>query len=162
MTLNINDPTGVQALLDQLRGSQAWKDITAPIEGDTPDSPGDSDGPQISPHNTASNATPEAAPTLTSVASLLSQLRSSPSLTPADTISQTTNTLPPPTVPVPAAAPIVTVVAQEDIRSFTFQQALPRIAQLASEDEFIAAIKQVSMFFLHGVRIRLPRCVFNR
>jgi len=166
MTLNINDPTGVQALLDQLRGSQAWKDITVPIEGDAPDSSGNSDGPQTSPHSTDSNATSEIASTSTSVASLLSQLGSSPLWTAAggpgsNTISQTTNTLPlPPTVPVPAPAPIVPVVAQEDIRSFTFQQALPRIAQLASDHGFITGIKQVCIYVLFSSPATL--CVPNR
>ena len=156
MALNINDPTSVQALLDQLRGSQAWKDITAPIEGDIPDSLGNSDDPQTSPHSTDFNTTSETASTSTSVASLLSQLRSSPSWTAAggpgsNEISQATNSLSPPTVPAPAPASIVPVVEQEDIRSFTFQQALPRVAQLANDHGFITAIKQVSMSFLKSI-----------
>jgi len=138
------DPAGVKALLDQLRASQAWQQTIA--NSDTTPSPAHEE-----PLPTASSSPPS--PT---VASLLSQL-SAPAVDPPPdaSISQTAlatplahsfklSSLPPPdsipaaptatTTPVPSSAP------RQDLRSCTFQQALPHLARLAEDAEFVSAV----------------------
>lgn len=136
----------MKALLDQLRGSQAWKEVAAP-----PAEIGQASDDQVT-----------AAGPSTSVASLLSQLQSAPSwgaAGPASTdVSRpppralvTSRPFPEPLTPLsPEPAPAVALAARpEDLRSCTFQQALPHIAQLANDPGFVAAIKQV--LFSHGL-----------
>ncbi|KAJ7067935.1 hypothetical protein C8F01DRAFT_581985 [Mycena amicta] len=111
MFTNINDSAGLTAILDRLRASQAWQNINA------------------SPSHQQQTA--EETPPTASVATLLSQLN------PVE---------PPQTVFEPPPNPIQTtespaVAAPEDVRFLTFQQALPRLAQLS--DDAVSAIEQL-------------------
>lgn len=134
------DPAGVKALLDQLRVSQAWQDIAAPPAPESGSSSTNSDEPKSS------------ASASTSVASLLSQLQasSSPSApvtnphkrhagwsnVPSQQLHDPDSLLPGVALPSPR---------KKDTRAYTFQQALPHIAQLADDPDFVAAIKKVSL-----------------
>jgi hypothetical protein len=139
---SFQDPAGVKALLDQLRVSQAWKDVTA----------------APSQNNSASTCHYEesAASTTTtaaSVASLLSQLQSSPSTSSGirDIVDQR-NT------PTSSdnSAPLQTVLpsprrTKEDTRLYTFQQALPHLVQLSDDPGFVALITQVWLYVSKNV-----------
>ncbi|KAK2466401.1 hypothetical protein APHAL10511_002043 [Amanita phalloides] len=102
---NINDTAAVSALLDQLRASQAWKDILTsnPLPVPRSDHP-------------------------TSVAVLLSQLQPSA-----------------PSGPVLDSSPHITPPADDhdDLRPYTFQQALPVIAKLSADPSFLHEIHQL-------------------
>ncbi|KAJ6516300.1 hypothetical protein C8R45DRAFT_1087401 [Mycena sanguinolenta] len=134
---NINDPAGVKALLDRLRESQAWQNVV----NATPE--------QQAPAPSSSRSEPT--PGSRSVASLLSQLNAAPmaaatpapvhgvsnaraSLSPSK--DYTFVTRPPPPQPESFAA-------TEDVRSLTFQQALPRLAQLSDDPAVAAAIQKL-------------------
>ncbi|KAJ7762815.1 hypothetical protein DFH07DRAFT_404910 [Mycena maculata] len=140
---NINDPAGVKALLDSLRASQAWQNlVNTPGPEPTPASLSTPiPNPPLSGTETETNPGPS-----TSVAALLSQLNSAPTTRPAEDSrkhaptpdpspnrslnlkpSQTPSQDPPPSVP-------------EDARGLTFQQALPRLAQLADDPVLVATL----------------------
>ncbi|KAH7930045.1 hypothetical protein BV22DRAFT_85863 [Leucogyrophana mollusca] len=157
---NINDPAGIKALLEQLRSSQAWQETVsteAPPEEvpPTPSAPSrlpgedDTDRPKATPLD----PTP-------SVASLLSQLKSSQAWSsiprtagpsqarPPHHVSQSSSDpatrLPERTKPqVPVSAPATTRSLGRDARSMTFQQALPSLTQMAEDPEFVASIARV-------------------
>ncbi|KAG6850165.1 hypothetical protein H0H93_000292 [Arthromyces matolae] len=140
---NINDPAGVTALLDQLRGSQAWKDTIGSQEpndqlqtGNHEDGTGQASLPAAS--NTISNTNP---PALGSVAALLSQLQSAPlpvqNTVPGATSSKARRTYSPP--PPSFTGTNISV----DPRSLSFQQALPYITQLANDPKFVTTLKQL-------------------
>ncbi|KAH0587121.1 hypothetical protein H2248_005938 [Termitomyces sp. 'cryptogamus'] len=134
---NINDPAGVKALLDQLRGSQAWKDVIG-SQAQKDQSTASATEEPLALSAPSSNTT---APS-TSVAALLSQLRSSSWVPPQATCVE--NVTSHPTPPQPVLKPSAPLVQQvQDPKSLTFQQALPYIAQLADNPEFIAAIAQL-------------------
>ncbi|KAJ6627411.1 hypothetical protein B0H10DRAFT_1994408 [Mycena sp. CBHHK59/15] len=133
---NINDPAGVKALLDKLRSSQAWQKLVT-----TQDTAADPCVSQPSP----SQSTTAAPLGTTSVATLLSQLSSSP-------------TWPPPAPPAAIGAPKISThapasspasptpapyVFSEDVRSLTFQQALPRLAQLSEDPDVRSTIEEL-------------------
>ncbi|KAG6813449.1 hypothetical protein H0H92_010783 [Tricholoma furcatifolium] len=137
--MNINDPAGVKALLDQLRVSQAWKDAVAPqVVAEPTSSP-----PESSSLGTSSG------PSTPSVASLLSQLQSSEpevhSQRTVDVIDVTHATS------IEPAQPFSTTLRSEnapikktqDLRYLTFQQALPHLAQLAEDSRFVATVRQL-------------------
>ncbi|KAI9575029.1 hypothetical protein HD554DRAFT_2051973 [Boletus coccyginus] len=163
-TNNINDPAAVQALLDQLRASQVWRDTLnstsshinseqrAEVPESTPstleDIPGESraQSPDIAPP--------------ASVASLLSQLRTSewtsiaistPPVSGSRTTHQPSQNISPPSqdlptkpehwTPRPDVATSFTHV--QDIRSMSFQQALPHLTQLASDPGFLTAVSRL-------------------
>jgi hypothetical protein len=121
----------VKALLDQLRASQAWKEVSAPSTS-------------ASSGNHEQQASTTA--TSTSVASLLSQLQSLPSVPPLIPGNKdSSDTIPADFQPHESNPPLVVVPPRmkTDTRSYTFQQALPLIAQLAEDPEFVEDIKQV-------------------
>ncbi|KAG5352806.1 hypothetical protein C0989_000351 [Termitomyces sp. Mn162] len=132
----MQDPAGVKALLDQLRGSQAWKDVIG-SQAQKDQSTASATEEPLALSAPSSNTT---APS-TSVAALLSQLRSSSWVPPQATSVE--NVTSHPTPPQPVLKPSAPLVQQvQDPKSLTFQQALPYIAQLADNPEFIAAIAQ--------------------
>ncbi|KAF7330781.1 hypothetical protein MVEN_02417300 [Mycena venus] len=153
---NISDPAGVKALLDRLRASQAWQDLV-----NTPPSAPEQQQQTAAPSG-SSDATPGSS-TSSSVAALLSQLNSAPApapvsvptrpvpgpsnasrlqphLSPSRDYDYASYLPPPPPVPVPAPAPYV---QPEDVRSLTFQQALPRLAQLSDDPAVVSAIQKL-------------------
>jgi len=146
---NINDPAGVKALLDRLRASQAWQNIV-----NTPPAPEQQQPPAS---GSGSEPTPGAS-TSTSVAALLSQLNSVPAPVPAPTPTPTQPAAGPsnarrpapspskdsafPTPPPPPATSAPYVLT-EDVRSLTFQQALPRLAQLSDDPAVVSTIQKL-------------------
>ena len=118
------DPAAVSALLEQLRASQAWRDLVHH----------DSD-PVL--HDAAASRQPSA-----TVATLLSQLKPStdsthPSVCSEDAEERTSPALPTEDhlVPVP------------DLKSYSFQQALPLVAKLSSDPAFTSEVQNVSILF---------------
>lgn len=107
----LQDPAAVSALLDQLRASQAWRDVLA-----------------ANPPQPRSEA--EAEP---SVANLLEQLQ------PPASSGPVLDRSPPP----PARQ------EHRDLQSYTFQQALPVVANLASDPTFLLEIQKVSRVALY-------------
>lgn len=105
MLISLQDPTAVSALLDQLRTSQAWRDVLA-----------------ANP--------PQSRPESSTVANLLEQLNPTASSGPALDRS-----------PSPPAQ--ATPQEHRDLHSYTFQQALPVIAKLASDSTFLLEIQKV-------------------
>ncbi|KAJ7638447.1 hypothetical protein FB45DRAFT_902903 [Roridomyces roridus] len=119
------DPERVKALLD------TWQNLVN----------NNNNQPPPAPATDASETGP-------SVAALLSQLNSSqippsaPSLDPSPT-----------SAPVlkhssPSKDPLPTPPVTEDVRALTFQQALPLLAQLATEQNIVSALQKVSSLFL--------------
>lgn len=162
-TIFAQDPTAVKALLDQLRTSQAWQDtLNSPRIG--PEHLRESsattleDGqPESRPHS------PDSLPP-TSVASLLSQLRTSPcNPSPINTPpvpdvctahesshdtprpSQGLPPTPPHSTPRPVSAAAPAHV--QDIRSLSFQQALPHLTRLAVDPSFLSAVSRVRSIY---------------
>lgn len=126
----------MKALLDQLRVSQAWQEVTSPSTQND-ETPSRSSDEQPASSSTA---------TSTSVASLLSQLHSLPPLPPPlsrdEDSSHKAQPAPRRHEPTPPAVPVPPRV-QTDTRSYTFQQALPYLAQLVEDPGFVDVIKQV-------------------
>jgi len=169
----VQDPAAVQALLDQLRASRVWLDTLnstsshinseqrAEVPESTPstleDIPGESRAQSL-------GIAPPA-----SVASLLSQLRTSewtsiaistPPVSGTRTthqlsrnISPSSQDLPPPPPPTksehrtPRPDVATSFSHVQDIRSMSFQQALPHLTQLASDPGFLTAVSRVR--FIH-------------
>ncbi|KAH9983467.1 hypothetical protein BJV74DRAFT_616654 [Russula compacta] len=171
---NVNDPEGVKALLDTLRSSQAWTDAVesglaapqttqpsaqgvqpsdSPLRAPAPGpGPRDAGTPSIRPFSIPRN--PSSHSTL-SVADLLSQLRASQSLEPTSNASEGdraverslaphdhhTNTTPTPqTTSTHASQP------QQDLRTLSFQQALPHISRLMEDLHVVESLTKVSIF----------------
>ncbi|KAG6885250.1 hypothetical protein C0993_004107 [Termitomyces sp. T159_Od127] len=137
---NINDSAGVKALLDQLRVSQAWIDVIGSQAQEDRSSVSATEEPPA-PSASSSNTTAPGP----SVAALLSQLRSSPgSRDPphAASIDNTDNNHPAPPQSV-LLPPVPSVQQVQDPKSLTFQQALPYIAKLADNPDFVAAITRL-------------------
>ncbi|KAG6833622.1 hypothetical protein H0H87_004249 [Tephrocybe sp. NHM501043] len=138
-TTNINDTDGVKALLNQLGGSEAWKNAVAAQENRSSSSaaPEQHSAPVAVSENVPANSA--------SVAALLSQLQSSSWPHSKSTENGTITghlTQPQPAVPSLPSAPSVT--APLDPKTLTFQQALPLIAQLADNPKIVETIRQVS------------------
>lgn len=143
----------MKALLDQLRVSQAWQEIVVSAPTDGKENSDEQPLPSVIAAQPSSSA---------SVASLLSQLQSSPSWAAVPPGAPTKPTEPyigHPTAPASvsnesppplAVAPVPSPKRPQDPRSYTFQQALPHIAQLADDPGFVAAIKQVILSGLKG------------
>lgn len=159
----VQDPAAVKALLDQLKASPAWQDTL------------NSTSAHINPvqhtevreplPSTSEGAQRESRAPSASVASLLSQLRTSPSTSIAINTPPVSDTRtahqpsrniprpsqePPPTqsehrTPRPAVATASTPV--QDTRSISFQQALPHLTQLAGDPQFLADVSRVR--FVH-------------
>ncbi|KAG2756710.1 hypothetical protein P692DRAFT_201699392, partial [Suillus brevipes Sb2] len=143
------DPAGIKALLEQLRSSQAWQESIGSGNANPP--------PTSTPAPTTT--TPQATPSLTqppatttdvskpssSVADLLSQLNSSERKIPARPTSRFTTQQPSLQLPQPPThrstpddKPATT--QGQDLRTMSFQQALPRLTQLAESADFVATI----------------------
>ncbi|KAG6879511.1 hypothetical protein C0992_002007 [Termitomyces sp. T32_za158] len=135
------DSVGVKALLDQLRVSQAWKDvISLPTQKarSSVSATGAEEPP--APSASSSNAVAPGA----SVAALLSQLRSSSNSWDPPHTTSTDPVIDDPTPPEPVSLPPAPLVQQvQDPKTLTFQQALPYIAKLADDPTFVAVIAQL-------------------
>lgn len=150
------DPAGVKALLEQLRSSEAWQTIASTA---TPEAPSSSSLPVdvFRTHNTtrlevtaeATEGTQEQeSPSAATVTSLLYQLQAASQL---QAIKQ------PPCVAKPVSPqtglqPVIDssfppqAVPSRDLRSCTFQQALPHIALLSQDNHVVEALHNVSLF----------------
>lgn len=138
------------ALLEKLRSSQAWAEIQNEPSPPEPAVPralvqGQVATPNTQPDllkigNNDSNLT--ANKDATSVANLLSQLSSeAPSNSPGysrSPQSYSSSTPPSTSTAVPNAFP------RKDVRSYTFQQSLPYLAQLSEDPLFLDAISKVN------------------
>lgn len=165
LTTNVlQDPTAVKALLDQLRASRLWQDTlnSNPSHINSEHHPEVRESPASSLQDIQGQSRAQSSDTAppASVASLLSQLRSSEwtsiaiNTPPSDTrtIHQSSRNIPrpsqdpPPTqaeyrTPRPVASTSSAPV--QDIRSMSFQQALPHLTQLASDPQFLTVISRV-------------------
>ncbi|KAJ6538954.1 hypothetical protein B0H19DRAFT_1176364 [Mycena capillaripes] len=137
---NINDPAGVKALLDRLRASQAWQSLV-----NTPPTPDQPPAPQPVP--SGSDPSPGSA---SSVAALLSQLNSAPAVTQPVESSYAPHQIqklpPSPSkdpLPAPSPSGSASYAITEDIRSLTFQQALPRLAQLSDDPAVVSMMAKL-------------------
>ncbi|KAK0467901.1 uncharacterized protein EV420DRAFT_433899 [Desarmillaria tabescens] len=127
---NINDPAGVKALLDTLQASQAWQQaVTTSAEN--------KDVAKV-PQEAIVETPPSSSSASNSVASLLAQLQRSSQPVKEPFISFDGPRVNPKHNPSPALSS-----SAEDTRSFTFQQALPHLAQLSQDAQFIEKIVQI-------------------
>ncbi|KAG2071918.1 hypothetical protein BDR04DRAFT_1097576 [Suillus decipiens] len=166
---NINDPAGIKALLEQLRSSQAWQQsivVGADPNGIAKNPPPTSATPQATPLPTQPVATTSnVSKPSSSVADLLSQLHSSehvqeippgpsqPStsrFTPQQAslqVSQVTShrsTPRPPEDSVHHSATSTNAFTHgQELRTMSFQQALPHLTRLAENADFVTAIAQL-------------------
>ncbi|TFK43303.1 hypothetical protein BDQ12DRAFT_172722 [Crucibulum laeve] len=154
---NINDPAGVQALLDQLRASQAWQEIantasTAPPTTLSNQSPEEDSTASYAPNATEATPIGDASSSSgrTSVAALLSQLQGSSVWSTLPPAPEHAYQEPAPTsvtqsdhghheVALPSHD-VQMVEIPQDVRHCTFQQALPYLGKLADDQSFVAAI----------------------
>ncbi|KAF5393620.1 hypothetical protein D9757_000405 [Collybiopsis confluens] len=146
--MDINDAAGIQALLEQLRSSQAWQEAVA-----LPTAPNE---PNIVPEPEESNSAPSA-----SVAELLSQLRTEPDTSTLDRPSEPTPSLPKPTTPAtPHLTPLTPTAPTADLsdlsRHLTFQQALPVIANLSGNPNLIQTLKSVRVLLTCLLELMFP------
>ncbi|KAF8351241.1 hypothetical protein F5887DRAFT_936518 [Amanita rubescens] len=109
---NINDAVAVSALLDQLRASQAWRDVVVAQHQPAPEPP-------------------------VSVAGLLEQLQ------PVASSGPVLDRSPPPPQNVNPTPALPTRQEHRDLKTYTFQQALPVIAKLASDPLFLSEIQKL-------------------
>ncbi|KAF8165104.1 hypothetical protein B0H34DRAFT_223031 [Crassisporium funariophilum] len=150
---NINDAAGVAALLDQLKSSTAWQELA---NNTTPALPPPSQAPPP-PESGDTNAGTENISNIspvsgTSVASLLSQLKPfspGPSRPTGDPRYhgevQHVQAAPTQVLYQPELLnhSRITPEAQQDVKNFTFQQALPVISRLADDPSVISAVKKM-------------------
>lgn len=128
------DPSGVKALLAQLRNSQAFNEVSKP-----PEEPKRQDEPQqptqsITERLASRTSVPEPSP----VAALLAKLRPNSTLQPS-TESQNYDNAPAEREEESLKAP----PAQRDFRKLTVQQALPQLHALSSDAQFIDSFKRM-------------------
>ncbi|KAI9507170.1 hypothetical protein F5148DRAFT_148875 [Russula earlei] len=169
---NINDPEGVKAVLDALRKSQAWTDAlesgrvmphphsaaqpAASRRGQTSDSlrvppPGPEDARAVSlrPSLVSDNPSSHSSHSTPSVAELLSQLRAPQDLEhTSGTVEGDRRSLPLPghtnSLPVhPQTASTHVSNPQQDIRTLSFQQALPHISRLMEDSHVTESLTQL-------------------
>ncbi|TDL29756.1 hypothetical protein BD410DRAFT_780240 [Rickenella mellea] len=121
---NINDPSGVAALLESLRSSQAWADLQNKPAPQAPAS-------AATESSDIADSQPAAGPS-TSVASLLSQLH------------------PPQPASAPITSPGTSAIPErlsrprrEDLRGLSFQQSLPHVVTLSEDPTFTTAIAKM-------------------
>ncbi|EIM88149.1 uncharacterized protein STEHIDRAFT_155506 [Stereum hirsutum FP-91666 SS1] len=170
----INDPAGVQALLESLRRSQAFTDSVTGTEASSNSTSSQVSGSHSHSAEDSSLASTskeiEAVGSNPSVASLLSQLQSStavasavrrpappPPSPPGSEGFPTTVRVHPPyaSLPVITANPSppprasstssesVAPIRKQDARAMSFQQALPRLAQMSEDAEFVDAVNKM-------------------
>ncbi|KIK65732.1 hypothetical protein GYMLUDRAFT_258424 [Collybiopsis luxurians FD-317 M1] len=127
--MDINDAAGIQALLEQLKSSQAWQEAvassSAPNENQV--------APQAEEHCLEESQS-DSAPS-SSVAELLSQLQTEPNTDHSSELSPSRS------VPQPISTPSIRTV--DESRHLTFQQALPVIASLSANPQFIQTLKSI-------------------
>lgn len=132
---NINDPAGVKALLDSLQASQAWQQAVAT-------SAENKDVPKATPQ--AVVETPSSSSSASnSVASLLAQLQHPPQPPAQEPYISIDGTRVNPKHNLKRNTSPAVSSSAEDTRSFTFQQALPRLAQLSQDTKFIEKIVKI-------------------
>jgi len=124
---NINDPAGIKALLEQLRTSQAWQETV---------------GTTVAP--TVSGAPPS---TTGAVAALLSQLQTPLNALPVIEPERVPTSPEEPPLSSPSPPPPPPPVPQvpqrsQDVKSLTFQQSLPVLAQPSADPNFVSFIAQ--------------------
>ncbi|KAF8914147.1 hypothetical protein CPB84DRAFT_1820066 [Gymnopilus junonius] len=166
MNSNINDPAAIAALLEQLKSSTAWQELTASTRasndnGELRTVPSSSGYllPQNLPSNAAGHNTPDAG---SSVASLLSQLNSFPTdPVPDQHAAATTHDFGRKRDEIemkgPSAVPVQSlpstsgsrgflpgrVEPSQDLSKFTFRQALPLVSGLVDDASFIFEINKM-------------------
>ncbi|PPQ79566.1 hypothetical protein CVT25_003448 [Psilocybe cyanescens] len=163
---NINDPAGVAALLEQLKSSSAWQELTAaaseaaptiPVASSSSSSPDyvSSQPPQSLPESSRPPDNENKLPSVpgSSVASLLSQLKpfSAGAIEPFSALpnfgygyGETQSSLPAPRSSYVAPTPPATrLEPPEDRKNFTFRQSLPVISELSDNPSFVAAVKKM-------------------
>lgn len=167
---NINDPAGIKALLEQLRSSQAWQQSIvggADPNGIAKSPPLTSTTPQATPLPTQSVATTsDVSKPSSSVADLLSQLHSSEhvqeiipsgpsqpstsrftaqqaSLQVSQAPSHRSTPRPPEDSVHHSAASTNAFTHGQELRTMSFQQALPHLTRLAENADFVTAIAQL-------------------
>lgn len=122
MLILLQDAAAVSALLDQLRASQAWRDVIADQHKPAPEAP-------------------------VSVAGLLEQLQ------PAASSGPVLDRSPPPPRNVNLTPALPARQEHRDLKTYTFQQALPVIAKLASDTLFLSEIQKVLRAALSVIHI---------
>ncbi|KAJ3503273.1 hypothetical protein NLJ89_g8505 [Agrocybe chaxingu] len=164
---NINDPAGVAALLDQLKSSAAWQELTnasqpTTVQPDTPPfanvAPIPAEGAVSSENDTTVND--DSTLSSTSVASLLSQLKTistGPDLQAASGLNVCSQNI---TGPSQSNGPRknptshyisssvalhgqATTDAVEDLTKLSFAQSLPSISCLAEDPAFVSALTKL-------------------
>ncbi|KAJ7590766.1 alpha/beta-hydrolase [Mycena floridula] len=133
LTIVLEDPAGVKALLDRLRSSQSFQDVVTQNPATEPTV--DSAGPSTS----------------VSVASLLSQLQSSSSSVSLDSLNVNAGGSGQRQVTAVATvtAPIVSysvqgrIPVQQDLRNLSFQKSLPHLARLSEDTGFVATLTEL-------------------
>ncbi|KAH7875999.1 hypothetical protein F5879DRAFT_980062 [Lentinula edodes] len=132
--MDANDTQGIQALLEQLQHSQAWKDAVA------------SSYPDGSPQHILDTPQSSSAPQAVSVAALLSQLQTEPHPNVVDTsqnhhLAAFQNDASESSFSMTLPASNNSVHRVDDHRYLTFQQALPLIARKSASPLFAEALK---------------------
>lgn len=126
------DPAGIQALLDQIRSSSAWQQLSASHTRPV------SSAPELT------EQTLEREPPNSSVASLLSQLQSPPDPSPNPTHPDRSS--PPASLrssfPHQDAPPL----SGKDLRTADLDEAMPVLLRLAREPSFMDEMNKVSSF----------------
>ena len=150
----LQDPEAVKSLLEQLRSSEAWREVAASASENTPCIV--TRIPDIHPELVAPTGLGG------SVASLLSQLKAPTPVSPPapapdpparDVIPNNAESSPASQLSCqPSRRPISPVQNVSDNRSCTFQQALPLLAQFGDDPGLIDALLKVRI--LHAVWYR--------
>jgi len=135
-------------LLDQLRSSQAWQEVVPRPRGTARTS--------AEPASQSESSRARSPSPSSSVASLLSQLQPSasgswPPLPPSRSASieyqhPTSTSISTVNPILPQPSPSTSHARKPDLKSHTFQQALPHLAQLSEDATFVASITQVWPF----------------
>ncbi|KAF9451997.1 hypothetical protein P691DRAFT_756746 [Macrolepiota fuliginosa MF-IS2] len=148
MSFNFNDPIGVQALLDQIKSSSAWQELSAA-------SAGPSEPPTVLRKEIVTNTAEPAVNNTSgsSVATLLSQLQSPPdvwdsskSITASSSVHSATNNqeqLPGRTLSRPYVQPEGLTASGQDIRLLDFDESMPLLLRLSRETSFIDEMKKI-------------------
>jgi len=146
---NINDSVAVAALLEQLKASAAWQELTAATSNPTPDPPplgtsssASSDEQVKSRADTTQGGPVDISPINgASVASLLSQLK--PFSASAGPTAHDANVLPPDPFSGPSGDPLPKLESKEDRRNLAFRESLPILSELANDASFVATVKKM-------------------
>jgi len=160
--MNINDPAGVSALLEQLKSSTVWQELTAAKSNVTPFPESTFD-----PKNSTTGEMEESAESITSreptsnfggtsVASLLSQLKplSAGPVSYERGVQNASVPPPPPRTSYPRAYASASVAPLEppieDRRQYTFRESLPVLSELVENPSLVEAVKKV--WVITGIR----------